>query len=76
MSLGIVSGQSVIGETPVSILTKLKTVDGPGSGLDADIVTAPVRRSSSFGGFPSVSSSIAVPIADPSATFARFTLGT
>lgn len=62
--------------SPAQILARLKTVAGQGSGLDADLVTAPAPRSGgSFGGFPNPSSTQAMPIRDPSATLARFNLG-
>ncbi len=60
--------------TPAQILAYLLTVDGPGSGLTADIVVTP-RIGGSFGGYPSITASIAQPTADPSATLARFSLG-
>lgn len=41
-----------------------------------DVVVAPQPRlGQSFGGFPPSTAAVAVPLADPSATFARFNLG-
>lgn len=62
--------------TPAQVVARIATADGPGSGIDADLVVAPVARSgSSFGGFPSTSSAIAAVPQDPAATFARFNFG-
>lgn len=58
------------------LLGRVGSVDGPGSSLDADIVTAPIPRTgSSFGGYPAASSAVAVPIPFPGAIYARFPFG-
>ena len=61
---------------PAEILARLRNVDGPGSKLDADLVTAPIARSGGIGGFPSSTSAIAFPFQDPSVMMARYLLGT
>jgi hypothetical protein len=76
MSLGVIGGASIPGDTPKSLLAKLVTVDGPGSKLDADLTLAPMPRSGgSFGGFPSSSSGIPMPFADPATVVSRYLLG-
>ena len=58
------------------LLVRIKTVAGPGSGLDADLVVAPIpRNGSSFGGYPSFTSGIASVVQPALATYARFPFG-
>jgi len=62
--------------SPAQILARIKTVAGPGSGLDADLVVAPIpRNGSSFGGYPSFTSGIASVVQPALATYARFPFG-
>jgi hypothetical protein len=62
--------------TPAQILARLLLVDGQGSALDADIVTAPIPRTSgSFGTYPRQSSAIASIPPCPMAMAARFNFG-
>lgn len=72
MSLSFSSGQSL---TAAQILARLQSVDGPGSKLDADLVTAPIPRVFSYGSYPQATSAIAAVPADPSATLARYLQG-
>ena len=58
------------------LLARVESVDGVGSNLDADLVTAPIPRTgSSFGGYPAASSAVAAPIPFPGAMYARFPFG-
>jgi hypothetical protein len=70
------TGLAVLAGTPSAILSQISTVDGPGSKLDADLVTAPIPRTSgSFGTYPRQSSAIASVPPDPSAMLSRFNFG-
>ena len=58
------------------LLAAVRAIDGQGSGIDADLTLAPMPRSGgSFGGFPSASSGIPMPFADPATVVSRYLLG-